>query len=263
MYKSNKYNHNLYLLYTTIKLHLNQAFFLAHCMLPALVSLVWAALTQCRSLTCTAHCAAAACTCLFFPPSLSLSISRSGCRVAGTCALSCCAAAVFAALSALSRFTCRRCTIAAPSPSLWADFDFSFKTKRERSTALRTLLVRYVVVVVASPSPSRRCSRNSYVLQLLLPLLLLLSFCCCCCCVLRWLRSFFFVFYFCWQFDLVFSCCHLVKHKCASLLLPLLLLLPLRVFYCCQISQVPQTKCKTYEKWENVLKEKQNSSFVL
>lgn len=142
------------------------------------------------------HCTLRCCCCclhLSLLPSLSLSISRSGCRVAGTCALSCCAAAVFAALSALSRFTCRRCTIA--SPSLWADFDFSFKTKRERSTALRTLLVRYVVV--ASPSPSRRCSRNSYVLQLLLPLLLLLLFCCCCCCcVLRWLRSFFFVFYF-------------------------------------------------------------------
>lgn len=128
--------------------------------------------------------------------SLSLTHSLSLAVVSPVVALSRAVLSLSLALFVLSRFTCRRCTIASlsPSPSLWADFGFSFKTNRERSTALRTLLVRYVVVVVASPS--RRCSRNSYVLQLLL-LLLLLFCCCCCCCVLRWLRSFFFfVFYF-------------------------------------------------------------------
>lgn len=147
---------------------------------------------QCKSLTCTAHTAL-----LLLLPALvslhSLTLSPALAVVSSpVVALSRAVLSLALALSALSRFTCRRCTIA--SPSLWADFGFSFKTKRERSTALRTLLVRYVVVVVASPS--RRCSRNSYVLQLLL-LLLLLFCCCCCCCVLRWLRSFFLCFIFC------------------------------------------------------------------
>lgn len=222
-------------------------------MLPALVSLVWAALTHCRSLTCTAHCAAAACTCLSCPPSLYLSL----------------ALAVASPALALSRAVLPL-SLPLSLRSLGSPVGAARSRRRRRRRRCGLTLTSVLKRNASAAQHFAHCSFATSSLRRRRRRVAVRAtrtyFSCCCCCYFVVAAAafcagyavFFLCFIFCWQFDLVFSCCHLVKHKCASLLL-----LPLRVFYCCQISQVPQTKCKTYEKWENVLKKRAKKNKIV